>query len=351
MNGGKDQARWITLVVITAFAVYLSWKLLQPFINVLIWATVLVIVFYPVYRKIRNRTQRPSLSALISIVLVMLTVIIPLLLVTSAVANEIVHFTSNIQNYLQEIMSDPAKADKVKHWMDLIKQYVNVDQITSAGNLREYATKISQTVVKGTISVLGGALGFFVSVFFIVFTMYYLFRDGERFVAYLPEVLPLERHQSEFILSRSADIISASVFGVVVIAAIQGALGGIMLWILGIPSAVVWGVLMTLLCTIPMLGAFVVWIPAAIFLLLTGHWVKALILTLWGTLVIGMVDNFLRPKLVGQRTRMHELVVFFSVLGGLSVFGVLGILMGPVIIAITLTLLDVFHERDITSQS
>lgn len=351
MNGGKDQARWITLLVITAVAVYLSWKLLQPFINVLIWAVVLVIVFFPLYRKIRNRTKRPSLSALISIVLVMLTVIIPLLIITSAIANEAVRFAANIQDYMQSIMSDPEKADKVKHLLDVIRRYVNLDQVTSSGNIREYATKISQTVVSGTIFVLGGALGFFVSVFFILFTMYYLFRDGERLAAYLPELLPLERHQSEFILNRSADIISASVFGVVVIAAIQGALGGLMLWILGIPSAIVWGVLMMLLCTIPMLGAFIVWIPAAIFLLLTGHWVKALILTLWGTLVIGMVDNFLRPKLVGQKTRMHELVVFFSVLGGLSVFGVLGILMGPVIVAITLTLLDVFHERDITSQS
>jgi predicted PurR-regulated permease PerM len=120
---------------------------------------------------------------------------------------------------------------------------------------------------------------------------------------------------------------------------------------LGVPSALVWGVVMTFLSMIPMLGAFLVWVPAAIYLAATGQYVKALLLVLWGTLVIGMIDNFLRPKLVGGRTKLHELLIFFAVLGGLQVFGVLGIVMGPVVLAITMTLIEIFRAVDKSSSA
>jgi predicted PurR-regulated permease PerM len=162
----------------------------------------------------------------------------------------------------------------------------------------------------------------------------------------MPEMLPLERSQSEEIFTRTRDVIDASLYGVLVIAMIQGALGGLAFWVLGLPSAIVWAVVMIFLSMIPMAGAFIVWVPAAIYLAATGHWVKALILVAWGVLVIGTIDNFLRPKLVGEKTRLHELFIFFSVLGGLKVFGVLGIVLGPVVLAITLALLDVFRQAD-----
>jgi predicted PurR-regulated permease PerM len=133
---------------------------------------------------------------------------------------------------------------------------------------------------------------------------------------------------------------------VLVIAVIQGVLGGLAFWVLGLPSPLLWGVVMIFLSMIPMAGAFIVWVPAAIYLAITGHWVSALILTVWGALVIGSIDNFLRPKLVGEKTRLHELLVFFSVLGGLQVFGVIGLVLGPVIVAITIALLDVLRHAD-----
>jgi predicted PurR-regulated permease PerM len=180
--------------------------------------------------------------------------------------------------------------------------------------------------------------------------MYYLFRDGHKIVNALPNMLPLERAQSEKIFARTREVISASLYGVLVIASIQGGLGGLMFWILGLPSPLVWAVVMALLAMIPMAGAFLVWVPAAIFLGLSGSWPKAIILTVWGTLVIGTVDNFLRPKLVGEKTKLHELFIFFSVLGGLKVFGILGIVLGPVVLAITLALLDVFRQVETTGE-
>jgi predicted PurR-regulated permease PerM len=173
--------------------------------------------------------------------------------------------------------------------------------------------------------------------------MYYFFKDGDRISAAVRNLLPLEDSEADQIMLRAREVIDASVYGVIAVAIIQGTLGGLAFWVLGLPSAIIWGVAMTFLSMIPMLGAFIVWVPAAIYLAMTGHWTKAVLLVIWGTLVIGMIDNFLRPKLVGSRTRLHELLIFFAVLGGLSVFGVLGVVLGPVVLAIALALRDVFQ--------
>ncbi len=178
--------------------------------------------------------------------------------------------------------------------------------------------------------------------------MYYLFRDGERIRAALRDALPLETSQAHEIFLRTRDVISASIYGVLVIAAIQGALGGLAFWVLGLPSPLVWGVVMMFMSLIPVLGSFIVWIPAAIYLLATGEIWQGVVLIVWGALVIGSVDNFLRPKLVGEKTRLHELLIFFSVLGGLQVFGVLGLVLGPVVVAVALALLDVFRQAERT---
>src|SRR2546423_654234 len=176
--------------------------------------------------------------------------------------------------------------------------------------------------------------------------MYYLFRDGERLRAAVHNLLPLEDRKAHEIIERTGEVIGASVYGVLVIATIQGVLGGLAFWALGLPSPLLWGVVMIFLSMIPVAGAFVVWVPAAIYLVIMGHWGKAVVLAAWGTLAIGMVDNVLRPKLVGERTRLHELLIFFSVLGGLQVFGIIGLVLGPVIVAITIALLDVLRQAD-----
>ena len=156
----------------------------------------------------------------------------------------------------------------------------------------------------------------------------------------LPDVLPLDRTRSRKLLHRAHEIVTASVYGVVVIAIIQGALGGVMFAVLGLPSPIVWGVVMTFLSTIPMLGSGIIWGPAAVVLGVTGQWWKMGALTIWGALVIGTIDNFLRPRLVGKRTRMHDLLVFFSVLGGLAAFGVIGLLLGPVVLGMSMVLFE-----------
>ncbi|MGB7922285.1 MAG: AI-2E family transporter [Pyrinomonadaceae bacterium] len=344
MREQKIQARWIALLAASAIALYLCWLMLQPFLGVLIWAAVLVVVFYPVHRRLVERTKRPATSALLSSLMVIVAILAPLTLITLALFNQLSGLTQNLPANLSSLL-DPNSpiTGRALGWL---RQYVDVDQMLSQEAIAERVKAMSGTIAGRTLGFVGGVLGAVVQIFFIIFTMYYLFRDGDRIVGALPDVMPLERSQSEEIMARTREVIAASVYGVLVIALIQGALGGVAFWALGVPSPLVWAVVMTFLSMIPMAGSFIVWVPAVIYLGMTGHWAKAIMLFLWGSLVIGTVDNFLRPKLVGERTRLHELIIFFAVLGGLQVFGVLGIVLGPVVVAVTLALLDVFRRID-----
>ncbi len=339
------RARWIAALAATAIALYLCWLMLKPFAVVLEWAAVLVIVFYPVHTRLKERIHRPGLSALVSSILVVVIVLIPLTFVIATLAHELASGSQTLPQQLGSLVSthSPRTAQVVQWLQD--RGIVQSEQ--SEQFFIDQARNALRSLLGRSLGLVGNVLGTIVKAFFVVFTMYYLFRDGDRIVAALPGVLPLKREQSEAILARISQVISASVYGVVAIAALQGALGGIAFWILGIPSPTLWAVLLAFVCMIPIAGSFMVWIPVALYLGLSGHWTKALLMVLWGALVISTVDNFLRPKLMRQRTKLHELFVFFSVLGGISVFGLLGIVLGPVVLAVTIGLLNTFRPQSI----
>jgi predicted PurR-regulated permease PerM len=341
MTDRRHILRWWALLIVTAITVYLCWLMLKPFVGVISWAAVLVIVFYPVHKRIEKRTRRPALAALLSCLLVILIILVPISLITIAVINELAGAAQNLQsaiNYLTDRNSNVM--GRLLGWLG---RYVDVSASTSDEYLVNQLKTVSSSLAGRTLGFIGGLVSIIVQMFFVVFTMYYFFKDGDRIVSSLRDLLPLESKQAEEIMVRTREVIDASVYGVLSIAIIQGTLGGLAFWVLGLPSAIIWGVAMAFLSMIPMLGAFVVWVPAAFYLAMTGQWTKAILLIIWGTLVIGMIDNFLRPKLVGSRTRLHELLIFFAVLGGLSVFGVLGVILGPVVLAIALALKNVFQ--------
>ena len=305
MTNRTTQIRWWLLIAVTAIALYLCWLMIKPFVGVLGWAAVLVIVFYPVHQRLVRKTGRPAMSALLSCILVILTILVPVVLITIAVLNEFSGAMQSLHSTIAYLL-DPSSplTGRPLRW---IGQYVDVEQLRSQENLLERLKGMSGAIAGRTLGFLGGAIGIIVQMFFVVFTMYYLFRDGDRIFKVIRDALPLSETQAETIMARTRDVVGASVYGVFTIAIVQGTLGGLAFWILGLPSALVWGVAMAFLSMIPMLGAFLVWVPAAIYLAATGHWTKAILLVMWGTLVIGMIDNFLRPKLVGGRTKLHEL--------------------------------------------
>lgn len=335
---------------LTAVGLNLSWKVLAPFLSILLWAAVLVMMFWPIHRFLLRRMKgHDSLASFLSTILVLATIILPVAGLTTAMVAEVQGASTGIRGGLNQLMNHPFVVERLPALLSRLQTITGVTPESLRQSLETAASTVSNWAIQSTVNVVGGALGFLVNLGLVSFTMFYLFRDGRQAVAVLREWIPLNRNDSAVLIQRAGDIISASVYGVVVIAVVQGALGGLAFWFLGLPSPLLWGVVMVVMSTVPMLGSFVVWVPAALYLLVTKAFGKALILTLWGTLVVGSADNLLRPILVGQRARMHELLIFFSVLGGLQLFGVLGILMGPVVLAMTLILLEAFRRVDLAS--
>ena len=343
MKDRIDQARWLAVLVATAIALYLCWLMLRPFLGVLAWAIVLVIVFYPVHKQLGNRIQRRGLRALLSCVLVVLVIVLPLAVLVVAVAEELAKAVPNLPSQASDLANRQTPLfGKVSEWLH---NTFGVDTLRLQEFLIQQVRNAGQGLLGASFNLVGNIVSSIIKAFFVIFTMYYLFRDSDKILARLPDAFPLRREQSEAIILRIQQVVSASVYGVVSIAVIQGILGGLMFWILGIPSPLLWAVLMAFVCMIPVAGSFLVWLPLSIYLMIGGYWTRAVVLVVWGALVISTIDNFLRPKLVGGQTRLHELLVFFSVLGGLSVFGLLGIVLGPVVLAITLGLLQTFQKQ------
>ena len=349
MTKDVERARWIAVLAATAIALYVCWLMLKPFLAVLEWATVFVIVFYPVHKRIAARIKRPGLSAIVSSILVILVVALPLGVLIVALTHELTTAAHNLPQQMSRLLE--IQSPRSAAIMDWLKNNLNLGTVELEGLVTEKLTAISGSLLSQSLGMLGNILSSIFQAFLVIFTMYYLFRDGDHIVTLLPNILPLRKDLSDAILARAVQVISASVYGVIAIAMIQGALGALAFWALGLPSPLLWGVLLTFVCMIPIAGSFLVWVPGSIYLGLSGHWTRALLLVLWGALVISTVDNFLRPRFVNKFTHLHELLVFFSVLGGIKVFGLVGIIMGPVVLAVTIALLNTFKVEGDLSQS
>ena len=334
---------WTIFLAATALILYLCLLIVRPFSTVIAWSSVLVITFYPVHQRLVRKTGRVSLSAFVCSVMVVVTFVIPLLFVTAVAVDQFVALGAS----LQQMSTDQLDA---KAWAPLRQAFawfggrLGLDGTDIAAWVRQNASELTRVVAGYTLTAAQNVAGGVVSFVFVIFAMFLLFRDGDRIVARIPDLLPFERARSEALLTRVRDVIYGSVYGIVVIAVVQGALCGGMFWILGIPSAALWGLVTVVTSVLPVVGAAGVWVPGAVYLAATGHGARAIILAVFGTAVISTADNFLRPRLVVGRVGLSELAMFFSVLGGLQVFGVLGIVLGPVLFAIVAAILDVLRD-------
>ena len=341
--------KWTIFLGASALVVYVCLQILSPFLNVLAWSSVLAITFHPLHQYFVRKTGRVALSALICSALVVVGVVIPLLVIGGLAVNQI----AALGDSLQHTFTADGGVDTTTSWgrsYEWLTRRLGLQTSAMVVWGREHASDLARLAAQYALPIAAGVTGALVSFVFIIFAMFLMFRDGERLVARVPDLLPFERTRSEALLARIRDVIYGGVYGVVVIALVQGALCGGMFWVLGIPSAALWGLVTVLTSVLPIVGAAAVWVPGALYLLVTEQWVWAAILVVWGAFVISGVDNFLRPRLVGGRVGLSELVVFFAVLGGLQVFGVLGIVLGPVVFAIAASIVDVLTERTETSR-
>jgi predicted PurR-regulated permease PerM len=339
---GSANPQLVAILVALAIAGYVTALVIWPFLGVLAWAIVLTVLFYPVHRRLAQRLGRPALAALFSTLLVIVTILLPTAVVATATVNEVramaVGMPATLGGWLdpENAVTGPA--------LRALETVVSLDRLREPGFMQKSVEEWGLGIAGGSLRLVGGALSMVLQLALIVFTMFFLFKDARLVRTTVYEFIPIDNQRIWRLLARMQEVVTASVYGTLLLSVIQGALGGIAFAVLGLPSPFLWGVVMTLASIIPMLGAFIVWGPAAIYLLSTGHAGQAAALTIWGTVVIGMADNVLRPILVGNQTRMHELLVFFGVLGGIEVFGVLGIVLGPVAFALTLALVEALKD-------
>lgn len=350
LASAQARATRILLAVLTGVAIYLCWRVVKPFANVILWSVVLALLFAPLNRKLLARTQRPNLAAALTLLVAVVSVLLPLGGISLAVVSEVSELAEQAPERWHEWVSDPLLQARVDGWRARLGEtFPGVEQLDNE-RIKATLTLIGEAVVKRSVSLVRSVLRAVLELVFIVFSLFYLLRDAGKFERVLRRLLPLSTHQSDVLLARTAEVVHASVFGVVAIALLQGTLGGAIFAILGLPSPLLWGVVMAFFAMIPMVGAGVIWLPAAILLLATGHTGKAIALCAVGALLIGTIDNFLRPRVVGGRTRLHELVIFFAVLGSFRVFGVVGLFVGPAIFAVAWSLLELFRESTLESE-
>jgi predicted PurR-regulated permease PerM len=321
-----------------AFGGYLCYRMALPFLPALTWAAALAILFAPLHRWLESKFQRANLAAGVSVLLVALIVAVPTtfmgqrLLQESARGAAIIKLKVDSGEWRRVLEAQPRLAPAA-HWVER-----QVDLPGTVQTLTNWLTNKAGMLVQGSVVQLIG----FCLTFYLFF---YFLRDRKSALKSLRFLSPLSLAEMDHLFGRIEDTVFATVYGTLAVAAVQGCLGGLMFWWLGLPAPLLWGVVMGLLAVVPVLGAFIIWVPAALFLLLEGSWGKALLLTVWGAVVVGGIDNLLLPILVGNRLKQHTLLAFLSVVGGLMVFGTSGLILGPVVLTVTTVLLEIWREQ------
>ena len=326
----------VVLFVGTALLFYACYLMAKPFVPALSWALALAIVANPAHRWIARRIGKPGVAAALSVGLVAVVIVAPMAFVLRAIVNKAVESLQMLESV--DVQKSIESALRTHPQFGQLWRWIQADPGAILNNVSGAINAVLQRAVGGSF---WGTLTFLIA--FLM--LFYFWRDRALFTGYIRHFLPLSESETNRVFDRLKDTVHASIYGTLVVAAVQGTLGGLMFWWLGLPAPLLWGVAMGLLAVVPVLGAFVIWIPVAIVLAIQGHWAKAVVLTVWGTVVIGLIDNLLYPILVGKRLRLHTVPVFIGILGGLMVFGASGLVLGPVLVALTDAVLNIWRCR------
>lgn len=342
VNSTLEQKVFLALLLVVSVA--FGWILL-PFYGAVFWAVILAIIFAPVQRRLYARlSPRRNLAALATLLICLLVAVLPVILIAGVLVQEGTMLYKQIESGEIDIDSFVGQARELlpASWQAQMQRFGlgDIDQIRE--RLASSALQGSQFLATKAFSFGQGTFQFLLSFFLMLYLLFFLLRDGRDLVARIRKAVPLSDNQKRRLFSKFTRVVRATVKGNIVVAATQGALGGIIFAILGIPSAVLCGVLMAFLSLLPAVGAGLIWTPVAVYFLMKGLIVQGVILILYGVLVIGLVDNILRPILVGKDTKMPDYVVLISTVGGLSLFGLNGFVIGPLIAALFISAWGLF---------
>lgn len=331
-----------------ASSIAFAW-VLYPFLGVIIWAAVIAVLAHPLNLRLRKAMKnRGRLAAVATVAIVTIAVIIPLLVVCASLGAQASQVYKMVQSGELDFASYAQRVEAaLPSWVREVLNYLNLGDLASLkGKLKAGSAQISQAVAARALGLGLGALDFVVGLCLMLYLLFFLLCDGEKLLAYVRGSIPLnDAHKTE-LFKRVSLTIRATVKGGVSVAAIQGLLGGLAFWVLGISAPLLWAVVMAFLSLLPAIGAGIVWAPVAIYLIATGSLGAGLLLIGYGVVVIGLVDNLLRPFLVGKSTKLPDYIVLLSTLGGIQMFGLTGFVVGPLIAAIFLVSWEIMRREN-----
>ena len=345
VNEGKVHRNLFFIIVAVVTLVF--FYMVGPFVLTILWAVVLAVIFYKFYRWILRRlgVKRQGLAAGITCVLITLFVIIPVVLIGVALVDQVNQLLVAIEDGTVDpnIVTDYVEQELPKVTETLSRYGVDISNIRA--QVSEYSVTAGQFVAGQALAVTGNVINVFIQFTLMLYLLYFFLKDGRKVVRKMIDTLPLGNIRERQLITRFAQVSRATLKGTVIVAMTQGAIGGILFWAVGIRAPVLWGVAMTLLALLPVGGSAIVWVPAAIILLIMGDITEAIIIAVVGSLIIGLVDNLLRPLLVGRDTDMPDYLVLVSTLGGIAYFGLSGFVVGPTIAALFITVWEMMGKE------
>ncbi len=336
----------ITFFLTLALVTVVFGLLLIPFWAPLFWAIVIAVLFHPMQVWLENRWgSRPNVTALTTLLTCVVLVVIPVLLLLTSFLQQAIGIYDQIQagqlqpgKYLEQVRNAfPVLQD--------LQERFDIDMETVRENAAQAAVTASQFLARNALAFGQGALGFLLQLALMLYVTFFLLRDGRVLLDMFIRAFPLGDERERMLFQKFAEVARATVKGNLVVALVQGLLGGLIFWILGLPAPLLWGVIMAVLSLIPAVGAGLVWLPAAIYLYAIGEWIPATVLIAYGVLIIGLADNVLRPILVGRDTKLPDWMVLLSTLGGIMMVGINGFIVGPLIAVLFVAFWQIFSRE------
>lgn len=329
MEGAKvSKYVFIALLLIL---LYLAFKLVQPFFTYIFLGLILTVAFYPFYTWFSRRIKNKKVSSIIAIVLILLIIIIPSFFIVGSLVKQTINFFNTF---------DVESFNRVNEYV--VNTLGPKADLTT--NINEFLVSIKDFIAKSAFSIAGSVAGISVGLFIMFFIMYYGFIEGASWFTKIREFIPFNRKRRERLVREIKDVTQAVIYGQIFIALLQGTLGGIGFFIIGIKNPVFWGFVMTILAFLPVIGTGLVWIPAAIIQFANSNILGGIFLLVYGFFIVAGVDNLLRPRIISGKGRIHPVVALVGVLGGLKVFGFIGIIIGPLIAALFIAMAEFFYE-------
>jgi predicted PurR-regulated permease PerM len=341
----KQTDTWF-LVAAGAIAAYLCYRIFEPFLTPVFIAVVLTVVFYPLHSRIESRLRRPNFAAAVSMLIVIFLAVVPSLFLGIVVSREL---RAIVQSLSVKSATEGGLAPYLMHMLEaplrVVGRYVDVSSVDIHSTVIGWVDQASRYLLQLGAKVAGNMVEFVLGTVVVFFTLFFLFRDGREICRQLTAALPLGEERSARLMRRIYESIVASAHGGVAVALAQGAMNALGFWFVGIPAPVLWGIAAAIASLLPVVGTGLVWLPASVALLGTGHPIKALILFAWGSAVVAQIDAVVRPYVMSRRTNLPNLILFFSLLGGVKAFGMVGVFVGPIAIAVASAVLDFLQQQ------